>query len=282
MSAKLPSWNELYHLGLLARDAYSRATITNAATDTQVWISGGPFSIVVAFRGSSSVRDWLTNAQFGMEDLFWATDDHCARVHRGFLEAFESVNVAVLAAVRELLQKFPSAEIYITGHSLGGALAMLAAYEFRRLKLPLAEVVTFGAPRVGNKAFAAAYNSAPVGQTFLSAGSPDILVRAGNSGQECPDTRGQECPRYTLRDITFNFVVQGDPIPLVPTLLMGYRDCGTEYFIKRSGELLVDPWIGAELFTDLLGTLNAWRTFKLGAIPNHNLAHYLERISKLA
>lgn len=267
MSAKLPSWNELYHLGLMARDAYSRATITNAATDTQVWISGGPFSIVVAFRGSSSVQDWLTNAQFGMEDLFWATEYNCAAVHRGFLEAFDSVNAEVLSAVRELLKSFPRAEIYITGHSLGGALAMLAAYEFRRLNLPLAQVVTFGAPRVGNKAFAVAYNSAPVAANVSS-----LQNGSGQSGVTSA---------ATLKDITFNLVVQGDPIPLVPTLLMGYRDCGTEYFIKRSGELLVNPWIGAELFTDLLGTLNAWRKFKLGAIPNHNLTHYLERISKL-
>jgi pimeloyl-ACP methyl ester carboxylesterase len=244
MTAKLPCWNELYHLGLLARDAYTDATLIEPMTDTQARITAGPFSIVVAFRGSSSLQDWITNAQFRMEELLWADDQLPACVHRGFLRAMDSVNIELVATVRELLAKYPQAEIHVIGHSLGGALAMLAAYEFYRLKLPVASVVTFGAPRVGNKAFAVAYNS-------------------------------------VLKDITFNIVAQGDPVPLVPGLLLGYRDCGTEYFIKRSGELLVDPWIGAELFTDVLGTLNAWRQFKLGAIPNHNLNHYLERISQL-
>ena len=51
--------------------------------------------------------------------------------------------------------------ILLTGHSLGGALATLAAYDIRReLNVPPCSVVcyTFGAPRVGNYAFAHDYN----------------------------------------------------------------------------------------------------------------------------
>lgn len=56
--------------------------------------------------------------------------------------------------------------MYLTGHSLGGALATLAAYDVARALQELperkAEVAcyTFGAPRVGNYAFARAYAAA--------------------------------------------------------------------------------------------------------------------------
>ena len=44
------------------------------------------------------------------------------------------------------------------GHSLGGALATLAAFDIRRhLQLTNIHVVTFGAPRTGNRAFAREY-----------------------------------------------------------------------------------------------------------------------------
>ena len=42
----------------------------------------------------------------------------------------------------------------IVGHGASGALATLAALELADAGVPVAELVTFGAPRVGNKAFA--------------------------------------------------------------------------------------------------------------------------------
>jgi hypothetical protein len=55
------------------------------------------------------------------------------------------------------------AQVYVTGHSLGGALANLAAYDIAKaLKgcKNLTKVVcyTFGAPRTGNHSFARDYN----------------------------------------------------------------------------------------------------------------------------
>ena len=56
-----------------------------------------------------------------------------------------------------------SPQIYCTGHSLGGALATLAAYDISRAMEWVAKPVkvicyTFGAPRIGNYAFAETYN----------------------------------------------------------------------------------------------------------------------------
>ena len=55
------------------------------------------------------------------------------------------------------------AQIYCTGHSMGGALALLAAYDISRamewVSKPTKVICyTFGAPRIGNHAFAHTYN----------------------------------------------------------------------------------------------------------------------------
>ena len=64
----------------------------------------------------------------------------------------------IRAAVAGHLQHNPAAEIMITGHSLGGALATLCFLDLERtlgVKVPFAPLYIYGAPRVGNAAFAA-------------------------------------------------------------------------------------------------------------------------------
>jgi acetyl esterase/lipase len=67
----------------------------------------------------------------------------------------------VLAKVEDLQREGCTLKIItVTGHSLGGALAALAAIELRRAyPAALVRVYTFGAPRVGNRAFSALYDA---------------------------------------------------------------------------------------------------------------------------
>ncbi len=60
----------------------------------------------------------------------------------------------------ELLANEPDARLCITGHSLGGAVAVLFAARLMDMGVPTEQldVVTFGAPAVGNRAFADAYS----------------------------------------------------------------------------------------------------------------------------
>lgn len=86
------------------------------------------------------------------------------RVHRGFYQAWSGLDFdkRIISRVGEILgsMKDPSAaKVYVTGHSLGGALATLGAHALRVAysDQPLC-VYTYGQPRVGNNAFAHEYN----------------------------------------------------------------------------------------------------------------------------
>jgi hypothetical protein len=97
------------------------------------------FTIVV-FRGTSQLRDWVTNLH--AVPVRWASG---GRVHGGFRRALGHV----WRPLRRLLAG-RAGPLFCTGHSLGGALALLAGSLLR----PRA-VYTYGAPRVGDRAFAA-------------------------------------------------------------------------------------------------------------------------------
>lgn len=71
------------------------------------------------------------------------------KVHRSFYQAFERIRDPLIQKVNILCQKHPGAKIYVTGHSLGGALAVLAGAEISNFQNVTA-VYTFGEPRVGN------------------------------------------------------------------------------------------------------------------------------------
>ncbi|KAL0950172.1 hypothetical protein HGRIS_010165 [Hohenbuehelia grisea] len=79
-------------------------------------------------------------------------------VHHGFSDAHKRTAKDVLGEVKRLLQKTKYKKVYITGHSLGGALASLEAL-FLTLQLKdhpdvSIKAVTYGMPRVGNQQFA--------------------------------------------------------------------------------------------------------------------------------
>lgn len=73
-----------------------------------------------------------------------------------------AVKSDVVDAVKALVGAHPNLPLYVTGHSLGAALAALAASELAHgQSLPVTAVYTFGQPRVGNQAFQAFYNTGP-------------------------------------------------------------------------------------------------------------------------
>jgi hypothetical protein len=121
--------------------------------------------VVVAFRGTLPLDGPFSLAKL----LDWANDLNArpvpgdglsGEVHAGFLESVDSLWPVVRAEVKkQLTQAGPATPLFITGHSKGGGMAPLAAIRFRNQEALSARVITFAAPKSGNKGFADAYNA---------------------------------------------------------------------------------------------------------------------------
>src|SRR6185312_5978665 len=72
-------------------------------------------------------------------------------------------------------QKAKDRPLWVTGHSLGGALALLAAWRFQRSFIEVQEVVTFGAPMVGNEAASQAFGREFPGKIFRYVDLEDVV-----------------------------------------------------------------------------------------------------------
>ncbi|KAJ7468306.1 lipase [Mycena galericulata] len=111
--------------------------------------------IVITFRGTFSLKDALTDIRFRKVLFESPSLTEEVYVHRGFMASYEDVADDVLATVTNELNRHPTHTVIRTGHSLGGAIASIAA-PLLKAALPDATIklYTFGQPRVGDKKFA--------------------------------------------------------------------------------------------------------------------------------
>jgi triacylglycerol lipase len=125
----------------------------NNLSDGWAYVVESELLIVLAFRGTRSTSNWETNLHAWL--IHPARADARLRVHQGFYKAFEKLS----DGTKGIMQKIKEIEsatvgrtpIYITGHSLGGALAQISAAVLGSDQI--AACYTFGSPRVGNYVF---------------------------------------------------------------------------------------------------------------------------------
>lgn len=136
-----------------------------AGKTTQCYVAHNDQIVIVAFRGSEFrrlnelttrlhdvVSDWLADAKFKLVQFEGGSFVHAGFVHEGFLGALEEVWPQLEKTLQALPPERP---VWFTGHSLGGALAQLAAARWG----PTRAVYTFGSPMVGDAEFAAHYRA---------------------------------------------------------------------------------------------------------------------------
>lgn len=106
--------------------------------------------VVVAFRGSSCLRDWLLDLDWGPEPLSLGGKKGFA--HCGMLRAAEKLHDPLADAVESALGRLPGQRrVIVVGHSLGaGVGSLLTALWRENFRLPFAEVrcLAFGCPQV--------------------------------------------------------------------------------------------------------------------------------------
>jgi hypothetical protein len=111
--------------------------------------------VVIAFRGSVTAEDWARDFICApVEDRAHPQLGHC---HAGFLDGAESI-------LDEVTQASAGKRAIVTGHSLGGALALGVGALLACMGTPPMAIVTFGAPRFGMAMFVKAIARVPVRQ----------------------------------------------------------------------------------------------------------------------
>lgn len=140
---------------------------------------------------------------------------HYGKVHAGFAQSYNGVRPGILKVMADIssrLNKRKRAgkkhhfDVYCTGHSLGGALATLCAFDLS-VELGLKpQMYNFGSPRVMDHAFSKVYNiSVP---------------------------------------LSFRLVFDRDVITAVPKFLFLYKHIGLEIIIDSLGNCIMDPsWV---------------------------------------
>ncbi|KAL1548315.1 hypothetical protein AAHA92_16561 [Salvia divinorum] len=171
--------NALGHPTFIKSEFEKICFLDNAESDTQVaiWRDLERRRLVVAFRGTEQTRwkDVVTDLMLVPTGLnperIGGDSTNEVQVHSGFLSAYDSVRTRLITLIKQATghrdddstELLPTWHIYVTGHSLGGALATLLALELASSQLAqygaiAVTMYNFGSPRVGNRRFAEIYN----------------------------------------------------------------------------------------------------------------------------
>lgn len=140
-----------------APDGKLLVTFSSLLADTNGFVlrSDAQKTIHLVFRGTNSIRSAITDLVF---DLATYAPVSGAKVHRGFQASYKEVVGTYFPVVQAQLTAYPSYKVVISGHSLGGAQALLAGLDLyqrdKRLSPSNLSIFTVGGPRVGNPTFA--------------------------------------------------------------------------------------------------------------------------------
>jgi hypothetical protein len=210
------------------------------ATDTQAFVAWDDSITVICFRGTENIQSAITD----IEVKLLVYDYGAGEVHGGFIGSWNAVYTDI---AQHIEQNCPAKELLVTGHSLGGALAVIAAdhfvYEGRMVR-----AYTFGQPRVF-------------------------------------DQRGVEQAAERL-DGYHRFVHNNDVVPRIPFAGWGYRHAGRLNHFDHTGKLLLDPaaWM---VFADrVIGRfksrkLNPFKWTSDG-LDDHSMTRYVDLVNTWA
>lgn len=104
-------------------------------------------NVFVTFRGTETPDDWLSNISINQTDHPWGA------VEEGFAKLYAQCSPDVVGAVKSA----GAPKVFVTGHSLGAAVATLAAADLT-LNLVGVQLYNFASPRTGSPAFVETFN----------------------------------------------------------------------------------------------------------------------------
>ena len=221
----------------LSADAYRHpAAIEGPACHATLTSDGAGTALYATFRGTADAHDAFADADIRRRQIATGRGS----VHHGFWTGWQAILPGFMAALQRLDTGPGRPPIYITGHSLGGAHAVICALHLALLPEYADRVhcYTFGQPRVGDARFAA--NAAHL------------------------------LPRYYRIRHDFDLVTQ------LPGPLAGYHHTGTlAYLAPDAHAIAFDPPWWQLVIQDGLDLWRAYRTRQfLFALQEHSMSGY--------
>lgn len=200
--------------------------------ETQCLVMGNAAAVVVAFRGTepAKLQDWMSDLDTRQ------VAGPFGQVHDGFWRALSYVWDELTACVAEYQDQGQS--LWVTGHSLGAALATLACARWREADKPVHGLYTFGSPRVGDRVFERTFDQ-------------DFGAR------------------------TFRFVNNGDLVTRVPPRALGFSHVGTFAYFDDQGRLQTDPGWWDRFLNRVQADVADLGKLGLADIKEHSMERYL-------
>jgi len=171
-------WNGTVHTAAVP-GFQVEAVLYEATSDTQAFVGYLPSqdAVVISYRGTveSSLKNWIEDlSAWKTKTNFPGCGGNC-EVHSGFFDDYQGLQAAIHPKIEESVSRHPGSAIWITGHSLGAAMACLLATDLASVGHDIGKVYTFGQPRVGDPTFAEWVSSSVADEYFRVVHYHDIV-----------------------------------------------------------------------------------------------------------
>jgi hypothetical protein len=196
--SKINQLCQMLNLSPVGNQIVESVTTALPIADTKVLVLGFGGSTLIAFAGTDPIS--LAN---------WVSDFDIKPTDGGAAEGFDT---AMRAVEFDILSRLPpDGQVFVTGHSLGGALAVLLADQLNTMGKSITAVYTFGMPRPGRRNFADRYNADPLAnRTYRLVYGEDIVPTVAPSeplgfrhvGQYLPVVRNEKFPASPNPDLS--------------------------------------------------------------------------------
>jgi triacylglycerol lipase len=219
----------------------------------QAFLAADAEKIIVAFRGSDSLKDWLNNF-----DLDLIGGPFGGKVHEGFSDGLSLIwkdiqltidalkpktRVTKTAMDQNEIQVEKAPSVWFTGHSLGAAFATLATARFREKDVPIHGLYTYGSPRIGDRIFSDRFNA-------------------------------------DFRSKMFRFVNKNDLVTRVPIRALFYSHVGQLFYFDDKNDLHTDPSFWYRFVDGIQVRIQDIADLDLSTFESHLIVEYLKALEK--
>ncbi len=219
---------------------FNKCQFFDSIDGTQAFAACNNKLVILSFRGTepNKIKDWITDINFDL-----VNGPLNGMVHEGFYTALSNVWKSIEIVIESMSNSWTK-PIWVTGHSLGAALATLAVALLIEKERPVKGLYTFGQPRTGNNDFARNFN-------------------------------------FEFKPFAFRFVNNNDIVTRVPTREMDYSHIGTFKYFTSNQKLVSDINYWNRLLDRVQGRIKNILKWTPDGIGDHDMSNYVGLIKNI-